>query len=98
MIKPSRNWKRMRHSVLERTKRTVFQPLEPLFTIYACVCVCYLAGFVRFKFFDYPTDFTWITVLQITVVVISGIFIPFLTGSVLMLYFSSRRLDRLVRE
>lgn len=98
MLESGKKWQQMRQAVLERTRRTVFQPLEPLFTIYVFVCACYLAGFVRFSFFDYPTDFSWATALQIIAIVTTGIFIPFLTGAVLMLYFSIRRLDRLVRE
>lgn len=98
MNKPSKNWKSLRQAVLERVQRTAIVPLEPLYTIYACVCLCYLAGFIRFQFFDHPTNFTWIEVVQLAIVVVSGALIPLLTGSVLTLHFANRKLQLLVRE
>jgi len=61
-------------------------------------CACYLSGFLRFKLFDYSNDFGWIMALQLLIVVVAGGLIPILTGSVLTLHFTQRRLDNLMEE
>jgi hypothetical protein len=98
MNKPSRKWNNTRRAVLERVQRNAIEPLEPLFTIYAAVCIFYLVGFLRFQFFVDITAFSWIDTVQLLSVAIAGVLVPILTGSVLTLHFASRRLDRLASE
>ena len=83
---------------MERVRRTAIEPLTPLYTVYAGVCVCYLAGFVRFQFFDRGSDLSWITAAQLLVAAFAGALVPFLTGSVLTLHFAHRKLDKLASE
>lgn len=98
MNKPSRNWQSTRRAVLERIQRNAIEPLEPLFKIYAVVCIFYLVGFLRFQFFVDITAFSWIDTVQLLTVAVAGVLVPILTGSVLTLHFASRRLDRLASE
>lgn len=98
MDKPSKNWQAVRQATLDRARRRAIEPLVPLYTIYACVCMCYLAGFLRFQFFEISTEFQWITALQLLIVVISGALVPVLTGSVLATHFSDSRLQKLADE
>ena len=98
MKKPSENWKRIRRAALERAQRTAIDPLSPLYNIYSGVCALYLAGFLHFKFFDYGTDFSWFTACLIICVAVAGVLVPVLTGSVLTLYFTDRKLQRLTKE
>ena len=98
MEPPSKNWQNVRRAALERAKRTAIEPLAPLYAIYAGVCACYLVGFLRFRFFDHATDFSWVTAAQVLIVAVAGALVPVLTGSVLTLHFAHRRLDRLAAE
>ena len=83
---------------LERAQRTAIEPLVPLYTIYAGVCICYLVGFLRFQFFDHSADFSWVSAVQVLIVAVAGALVPVLTGSVLTLHFSHRRLEKLASE
>lgn len=98
MKKPSRNWCSTRRAVLERIQRSAIKPLEPMFTIYAAVCVFYLMGFLRFQFSNDITSFSWIDTVQILLVAVAGFLVPILTGSVLTLHFTSRKMEQLARE
>lgn len=98
MEKPTKNWRSLRLAVLNRAERTVFEPFEPLYTIYASVCLCYLVGFARFKFFDVGSDYTFSSVLILLIAAICGALIPVLTGSVLTIHFAHRRLRKLAGE
>ncbi len=95
---PSNNWLSARRAVLDRAERKVFGPLSPLFTIYAVVCVYYVIGALRFQFFDQTVTFTWIEAIQILTVAVAGLLVPVLTGSVMMLHFTGRRLQMLAEE
>ena len=95
---PSKSWRNARRAALERAERAVIDPLEPLFTIYASVCVFYLVGFLRFQFFDHTAGYTWIETIQILTVAAAGILVPILTGSVLTVHFASRRLRKIAAE
>lgn len=95
---PSKNWLSVRRAVLDRAERKVFDPLSPLFTIYAVVCAYYIIGALRFQFFDQTATFTWIEAIQILTVAAAGLLVPVLTGSVMMLHFTSRRLQMLTNE
>jgi len=98
MKRPSKKWRNVRLATLDRVRRSAMDPLEPLYTIYASVCLLYLAGFIRFQFFDYPDIFNLATALQLLILAVSGLLIPVLTGSVLTLCFAHRRLQRLTDE
>lgn len=96
--KPSKKWQNLRRATLERVRRTAIEPITPLYTIHAGVCVCYLTGFLRFQFFDHGTDLSWITAAQLLIAAFAGALVPFLTGSVLTLHFAHRKLDKLSSE
>ena len=96
--KPSKKWQNLRRATLERVRRTTIEPLTPLYVIYVGVCVCYLTGFLRFQFFDHSSDLGWITAAQLLIAAFAGTLVPVLTGSVLTLHFTHRRLDKLVSE
>lgn len=98
MEKSSKNWQDLRRATLERARRKAVEPLVPLYTIYAGVCACYLVGFLRFQFFDHGAAFSWITAAQVLVVAVAGALVPVLTGSVLTLHFTHRKLDALATE
>ena len=98
MNKPTKKWKCVRSAVLERAQRTALEPLEPLFTIYAAVCIYYVVGALRFQFFDHSAAFTLVETVQLLTVAVAGILVPILTGSVLTLHIAGRRLQLLTRE
>lgn len=98
MNRPSKNWLSLRKAALERAQRTAIDPLSPLYTIHAVVSVCFLAGFLRFQFFDPATDLNWFTTAQLLVVFICGVLVPLLTGSVFTLHFSNLKLEKLLNE
>ncbi len=95
---PTKHWRRVRQAALDRACREAIEPLAPLYTIHAAVCVFYLVGFLRFRLFDYTIDAGWLIAVQITLVVLAGILVPILTGSVFTLHFFSRRLQRLAND
>lgn len=98
MKRPTKNWQSLRTAVLARAERTVFEPLEPLYSIYAGVCLFYLAGFVRINFFNVGSEFTHSAALLLLMVAVCGALIPVLTGSVLTMHFAHRRLRKLACE
>jgi hypothetical protein len=95
MQEPSKNWKRSRHAALERARRYSVEPLEPLFPIYIALCVYYLIGFLRFSFFDHPDTFSALEAFQLVTLAAAGGLVLILTGSVLTLSFTSRKLQEL---
>ena len=97
MNRPSKNWKCIRSAVLARAQRTAIEPFEPLFTIYAAVCIYYVVGALRFQLFDHAAAFT-IETVQLLTVAVSGVLVPVLTGSVITLHIAGRRLQKLADE
>ena len=95
---PSKGWLAARRAVLERVQLNVFDKMEPLYNIYIGVCLCYLVGFVRFKFFETGGEFSIVTSTHLLIVAFCGVLIPVLTGSVLVLHIASFKLQRLVGE
>jgi len=95
---PSKKWLRVRRATLDRAERMIVNPLEPLFTIYALVCAFYVVGSFQIRFFEHAPGFTWIEAIHILAVATAGILVPVLTGSILTLHFTSRRLERLMDE
>lgn len=98
MERPSKSWQNGRKAALERAKRKIIDPLEPLFAIYAAVCMFFVVGSLRFRFFEFSADFTWIEAIQVILVAFAGIMVPILTGSVLIVQLASRRLQKLAGE
>lgn len=98
MQKPSENWKRIRHAVLNRVHRTTIEAFSPVYSIHAGACAVYLAGFLHFNFFAEGADLTWLTASLLIVVVFAGALVPLLTGSVITLHFAGRRLSKLMNE
>ncbi|WP_299374918.1 hypothetical protein [uncultured Tateyamaria sp.] len=96
MQKPSDQWKKLRQATLERARRNIVETLEPLHAILLAASALYLIGFLRLTFASQPQDFTWITGAGVLAIALSGFLLPILTGSVLTLHFTSRRLDRLM--
>lgn len=95
---PSKKWKSIRRAVLERAQRSAIRPLETLFTIHAAVCVYYVVGCLCLKYFDYTANFTLIEAAQVLTVAISGFLVPVLTGSVVTLHLTSRRLKEMAND
>ncbi len=98
MQKPSDQWKKLRRATLERARRNVIDPLEPLHTVLLAASALYLIGFFRLSFTGQPYEFTWISGAAIFVVALSGLLVPILTGSVLTLQFIHRKLETLASE
>ncbi len=98
MNKPTKRWKCLRSTVLERAQRIAIEPLEALYSIHVAVCAYYVIGFLRFRFLDHSETFTLIETMQVVSVAIAGLLVPVLTGSVLTLHFASRKLQNLANE
>ncbi|UWR22623.1 hypothetical protein [Sulfitobacter sp. S190] len=96
MKKPSNKWKKLRRAALERARRNIVEPLEPLHMVLLATNALYLIGFLRLTFAGQPYDFTWISGAGILAMAFFGLLVPILTGSVLTLHFASRRFDRLM--
>lgn len=94
MQQPSEGWRKIQRATAERSYRLALEPFESIKIVYFAACVCYLTGFIRFKFFATGTDFTWITAFQLALVGVSGILVPILTGSVITFYLTGRRFRR----
>ena len=95
MEKPSNRWQATRLAVLDRTHRTVLEPFEPLYTIYALVCVYYLFGFVRVRMLDEAVDIGLLEGFQILSAATAGVLVLPLNGSVLLLAIANRRFRKL---
>jgi len=98
MNRPSNNWLNLRRATLDRASRAVLAPLEPLSTIYALVCTFYVVGALRLQFFDHTVTFNAIEAIQVVSVATAGVLVPILTGSVIALHFTSRKLEKLASE
>lgn len=98
MQKPSDNWKRLRRAVLERVHQDTIERLEPIFMVYLIASAVYLAGFLHFNFIHQPLEYSWLAGVTIISVAISGVLVTLLTGSVLTLFLTSKRLERLINE
>ena len=99
MQKPSDKWIRLRRAALERARRTVIDPLQPLYAIFAAVSLIYLSGFGRFTLFPKTVgDYSWFDAVQVISTALSGLMLPVLAGSIIILGFVSRRLEKLLSE
>jgi hypothetical protein len=98
MQKPTDNWKRTRRAALERVQRTVFDPFSPIFGCYLGACVLYLVAFLHFSVFDHGIGLNYFTASLAICAVIAGALVPVLSGSVAVLYYANKKLDRLICE
>jgi hypothetical protein len=96
MQRPSDNWKKLHLAAIERTKRTVIDPLLPLYQLHFCICTVYLAGFMYFKFFELSSVFNILNASFLIAAAIAGLLVPVITGSVLSLHFAQRRIEKLM--
>lgn len=99
MKKPSKKWWRLKQATLERAQRTAIDPLQPLYTLFAILTAVYLGGVSRFTFFSVRDgDYTWFDTVQVVSTALSGLLLPVLAGSVVVLCFISTKVEQLVRE
>jgi hypothetical protein len=98
MQKPSDQWKKLRRAALDRARRNIVEPLEPIHTTLLVASAIYLIGYLRLTFAVQPPEFTWFSGAFIFAVALSGLLVPFLTGSVITLQFAERRFTKLIEE
>ncbi|GLQ28072.1 hypothetical protein [Sulfitobacter pacificus] len=96
MQQPSENWKRLRHAVLDRAHRTAIEPFSPVYNVYVAVCAVYLAGFAHFNLFADGAELNLFSASLLIAAAFSGALVPLLTGAVVTLHLTSRRLQHLV--
>ncbi len=97
MNKASKRWNMLRHSVLERTRREVIEPLDPLYPILLGTSVFYLIGLGRLSLAQQTTEYSVLATIMIIAIAAAGLALPFLTGAVLTLRAADRKLERLQR-
>lgn len=99
MKKPSKNWLLLKRATLERVQRTAIDPLQPVYTLFAVLTAIYLGGVSRFTFFSVRDgDYSWFDVVQVASTALSGLMLPVLAGSAIVLCFISRKIEQLDRE
>lgn len=98
MNKASKRWNILRHSVLERTRREVIEPLGSLYLIFLGTSVFYLIGLGRLSLVQQPTEYSVLAAILIFTIAAAGLALPFLTGAVLTLHAADRKLERLQRR
>ena len=97
MNKASKRWNMLRHSVLERTRREVIEPLDPLYPILLGTSVFYLIGLGRLSLAQQTAEYSVLATTLIFVIAAAGFALPFLTGAVPTLCAADRKLERLQR-
>lgn len=95
---PSRQWKSVRRSVLERVQRCIIEPLDFLSTVHLVTCGYFIFGYANLKFFLQQTDFSTLASVQILLVATAGFMVPILTGALTLLLVLSRRIHTLESE
>lgn len=99
MNKASKNWRLLKRATLERAQRSAIDPLQPIYTLFAILTAIYLGGVSRFTFFSVRDgNYTWFDAFQLVSTALSGLLLPVLAGSVLILCLVSRRIERLICE
>ena len=97
MNKASKRWNMLRHSVLERTRREVIEPLGPLFLVFLGTRVFFLIGLGRLSLAQQTAEYSVSAAIMIFAIATAGLALPFLTGAVLTLRAADRKLERLQR-
>ena len=99
MKNASKNWHLIRRATLERAQRAALDPLQPLYTLFAILTAINLGGVSRFTFFPVRDgDYSWLDALQVLSTALSGLMLPVLAGSVLVLCVASKRIEKLLGE
>ncbi len=97
MNRSSKRWNMLRHSVLERTRREVIEPLDPLYPILLGTSVFYLIGLGRLSLAQQTAEYSVLATTLIFAIASAGFALPFLTGAVLTLCAADRKLERFQR-
>lgn len=99
METPSKNWHLLKRATLERAQRTAIDPLQPLYALFAILTAIYVGGVGRFTFFSVQdAAFSWFDAVQVVSTALSGVLLPILAGSLVVLCFISKKIEQLVRE
>lgn len=99
MNKASKNWRPTKRAILERAQRTAIDPLQPLYSLFAVLTAVYLGGVGRFTFFSVRDGaYSWFDIVQVVSTALSGLLLPVLAGSVVVLCFISKKIEQLVCE
>ena len=99
MNEPSKQWQQIRRATLDRARRQVIDPMQPLITLFVATVLLYSAGFVRLNMLaETGQNYTWLDALQILGTAVSGLLLLILSGAVMTLGFVSTRLGVVARE
>ena len=95
MNKPSKEWQQVRHATLDRVRRQVIDPMQPITSLFVATFLLYSAGFVRLNILaETGQNYTWLDALQILGTAVSGLLLLILSGAVLTLGFMSMMLEK----
>ncbi|WP_439104535.1 hypothetical protein [Celeribacter marinus] len=98
MNKPSKKWQQIRRATLDRVRRQVITPMQPITTLFVATVLLYSAGFVRLSILaETGQTYTWIDALQILGTAVSGLLLLILSGAVMTLGFMSMRLAKVAQ-
>ena len=98
MNKPSNEWQQVKHATLDRARRQVIDPMQPITTLFVATVLLYSAGFVRLNILaETGQNYTWLDALQILGTAVSGLLVLILSGAVMTLGFMSMRLEKVAQ-
>ena len=98
MNEPSKQWQQTRHATLDRTRRQVIDPMQPVTTLFVATVLLYIAGFVRLNMLaETGQNYTWLDALQILGTAVSGLLLLILSGAVMTLGFMSMKLEKVAQ-
>ncbi|MFT6451746.1 MAG: hypothetical protein ACJA06_001232 [Halocynthiibacter sp.] len=98
MKKPSKQWQQARRATLDRARRQVIDPMQPLTTLFVATFLLYSAGFVRLNMLaETGQNYTWLDALQILGTAVSGLLLLILSGAVMTLGIMSMRLAKVAQ-
>lgn len=98
MNEPSKQWQQIRRATLDRARRQVIDPMQPLITLFVATVLLYSAGFVRLNILaETGQNYTWLDALQILGTAVSGLLLLILSGAVMTLGVMSMRLAKMAQ-
>ena len=98
MNKPSKQWQQNRRATLDRARRQVIGPMQPITPLFVATVLLYSAGFVRLNILaETGQNYTWLDALQILGTAGSGLLLLILSGAVMTLGFMSKRLAKVAQ-
>ena len=98
MNKPSKQWQQIRRATLDRVRRQVITPIQPLTTLFVATVLLYSAGIVHLNILvETGQNYTWLDALQILGTAVSGLLLLILSGAVITLGFISMRLAKVAQ-